>query len=180
LFSNFLRFIDFLEGKSVAAIHKFNKQIEYFGDESPNVYYMLGLTYGYKARQSEAKRDWQHAEENFKKFLEFHPESPWTRTDLSWVYFSQGKYEEMVPVLEEGLEYEPEHPWLLNMYGLALLNTGERELANQYFLQAAIEADKLKIEDWGKAYPGNDPRVWEQGLSEFKEAIWRNIEISKS
>jgi len=36
--------IDFLEGHFVSAIYKFNKQIEYFGDSIPSVYYMLGLT----------------------------------------------------------------------------------------------------------------------------------------
>ena len=44
--------IDFLEGNYSAALYKFDKQINLHGDIKPNVYYMRGLTYGYKARKS--------------------------------------------------------------------------------------------------------------------------------
>lgn len=172
--------LDFLEGKFNEAIFNFSKQIEYFGDELPNVYYMLGLTYGYLGRSGGEIENWEKAEENFIKYLEFDPTSPWARVDLSWIYFTQGKYEAMLPLLEVGLVYEPANPWLLNMYGLALLNSGDLEKAQQYFLWAKSEASRLSVEDWGKSYPGNNPEVWPQGLAEFKAAIDKNIELTKA
>lgn len=172
--------IDFIEGKFSSAIYKFEKQIEYFGDEVPNVYYMLGLTYGYLARETGEEVDWQKAEAFFQRFIGFTQASPWPRVDLAWVYFSQGKYAEMLPVLEEGLVYEPNHAWLLNTYGLALLNIDERERAHEQFLKARDAADALTVEDWGRAYTGNDPKSWEGGLAEFRAVIEYNIEMSES
>lgn len=169
--------IDFLEGDSQAALYKFNKQIEYFGDTIPNVYYMIGLTYGYKARETNNPSDWQKAAEAFKTFLTYDPKNPWARTDLSWVYFAQGKYREMIPVLYIGLQSNPEHPWLLNMYGLALQNLGNQQEANGYFLKAKVEADKLTDIDWGRAYPGNSPEYWSDGLAEFQSVIEFNTKL---
>ena len=170
--------IDFLEGEFDEAIYKFEKQIEYFGDQIPNVYYMLGLTYGYQARDTGYEIAWQNAEENFIKYLSYDPLSPWARVDLGWIYFAQGKYELMVDLLEVGLTYHPDNPWLLNMYGLALLNTGEPDKARQYFIWAQSAADQLTIEEWGESYPGNDPDVWGRGLGEFREIIAKNIELT--
>lgn len=169
--------IDFLEGKFDAAIYKFEKQVQHFKDELPNVHYMLGLTYGYKARETNNQLDWQKGEEGFKKFLEFVPDSPWARTDLTWIYFAQGKYEAMLPVLEEGLEHHPLHPWLNNMYGLALMNTGSATSSREYFERALAEAEKLSAQEWGNAYPGNDPSSWGKGLSSFIDAIETNLAL---
>ena len=101
--------IDFIEGNFAAAIDNFNKQIHFFGDSVPNVYYMIGLTYGYRARIEGNAEDWVRAEEAFKHFITFAPQAPWSRVDLAWVYFAQGKYELMLPVLAEGLQYEPDN-----------------------------------------------------------------------
>ena len=169
--------IDFLEGEFEAAIYKFNKQLEYFGEELPNVHYMLGLTYGYQARQEGGDNTWQQAEEHFMTYLTYDPQSPWARVDLAWVYFAQGKYEEMLEPLEVGLTHHPDNAWLLNMYGLALLNNGKKEKAGRYFEWAKEAAAKLTVADWGQSYPGNDPTVWEQGLSEFREVIEKNIAL---
>jgi tetratricopeptide (TPR) repeat protein len=168
--------IDFIEGNFNAALYKFNKQIQYFDDSLPNVYYMIGLTYGYKARESGDKRDWERAEEAFETYISYNPNEWAPRVDLAWVFFSEGKFEEMKPVLEEGLVNHPQNSWLLNMYGLALLNTGEKEEAKQYFEDALAEAELLSPEEWGRAYPGNDPALYELGLEEMKKAIIHNLE----
>lgn len=172
--------IDFLEGEFNAAIYNFNKQVEHFGDATPSVYYLLGLTYGYKASERDNARDWAKAEQGFLDYLAYDPESPWARTDLAWVYFAQGKYEEMLPVLEKGLEIHPEHPWLLNMYGLAFLNLGAYEKAHRTLLEAQTFAAEVTVEDWGQAYPGNDPARWHEGLAEFNYLIQKNIDIAES
>lgn len=170
--------VEFIEGNFDAALADFDKQIEYFGDGIPNVYYMIGLTYGYKARQSGEESDWQGAEEAFSTFITYAPQAPWGRVDLAWVYFAQGKFEAMLPVLEEGITFRPENPWLRNMYGLALLNTGNKQQAHEEFLRARDLASVLTPEEWGKAYPGNNPEIWGQGLDEFRGIIEKNITLA--
>lgn len=172
--------IDFLEGHFSAAIFKFDRQIEYFGDTVPNVHYMRGLTYGFRAREKDDSEDWRLAEESFKQYLEYSPQSPWAKTDLSWILFSQGKYEEMKPILERGLEEEPNHPWLLNMYGLALLNTEQATEAIPFFEEALRGAALLTPIEWGRAYPGNDPKSWPEGLTQMQEAIEKNLALAES
>lgn len=169
--------IDFIEGKFDAALDKFNTQIEYFGDDIPNVYYMIGLVYGYKARETNDESDWRKGEEAFLTFIEYKPTAPWSRVDLAWIYFAQGKFEEMYTPLEQGLGYFSDNPWLLNMYGLALMNTGETTRAREVLTQAKKEAEKLTPADWGRAYSGNNPTDWPRGLREFQAAIDKNLEL---
>jgi tetratricopeptide (TPR) repeat protein len=167
--------IDFVEGRLSSAIFNLEKQQEYFGDNLPNVYYMLGLTYGYLALETESQQHWQLAEENFIRYMEYAPESAWPRVDLAWVYFSQGKYEAMLPVLETGLEYNPDQAWLLNTYGLALLNTGDREAARQTLLRAQRAYKKLTVDDWQQAYQENDPQSWNRNFELFGDIIDSNL-----
>ncbi len=171
--------IDFINGNFDRALEKFATQIEYFGDEVPNVYYMIGLTYGYKARLTNDPQDWKQAEDNFIKAVEFFNKAPWAYVDLAWIYFSQGKFGEMKPVLEKGLSVDSNNPWLLNMYGLALFNTGDTDLAREYFIFAQEMAEKLTVTDWGKSYPGNNPEIWEKGLEEFKSMIAKNRALTE-
>ena len=171
--------IDFILGNSEAALYRFAKQIEYFGEEVPNVYYMLGLTHGFKARQTGNAEDWERGAEAFSRFIEFEPAEPWPRVDLAWIYFAQGKYAEMIPVLEIGLDHSPSNPWLLNMYGLALLNTGEKDKARIALLDAKRYAAELTPHDWGVAYSGNNPADWERGLREFQGYIDKNLALTE-
>ena len=171
--------IDFIEGDFEGALYKFERQREYFPDSEINVDYMVGLTYGYKARRTNDPADWERGAEAFANFVEFEPAAPWPRVDLAWIYFAQGKYEEMKPVLAEGLIYDSNNAWLHNMYGLALLNTDDLEGAREHFVFARELAADLTPEDWGKSYPGNNPGDWEQGLREFQEAILKNIALTE-
>lgn len=171
--------IDFLEGKFDQAIYKFDVQKKYFGDGVPNVHYMLGLTYGYKARRTGDEEDWRKAEEAFLKYLEFDKYDAWAYVDLSWVLFSQGRFSDMLPILDNALGNRPDNPWLHNMYGLALMNTGKRDEARGHFEEARKYAAGLTPEEWGRSYPGNDPDLWKEGLEEFQRLIEKNLELVK-
>ena len=172
--------IDFLEGKFYSAIYKFDKQIELFGDEVPNVYYMIGLTYGYLARQTGDENHWQKAEEGFQKAVAYFPDEPWPMVDLAWIYFSEGKYTEMRQFLQGSVFEYADNPWYLNMFALSLLHTGEQETAHEYFKLAEKEAAELTTAEWGRSYPGNDPDSWAKGLEEMQNAIAHNVEISRA
>ena len=140
---------------------------------------MLALVYGYRARGTDSEQDWLLAEDSFKKYLDEVPDSPWAATDLSWVYFAQGKYEDMLPVLEKAIDHHPANPWVLNMYGLALLNTGSEMEAHSSFVAAKAAVDNLTPEEWGKSYPGNDPNSWSVGLNSFRQAVTDNLSLSQ-
>jgi tetratricopeptide (TPR) repeat protein len=169
----------FLQGRPDAALRAFERQREFFGDTVVAVYYAEGLVYAYKAHRSNSEHYWERAVSSFQRFIELQPHSPWARVNLAWVYFSRGMFEEMLPPLEEGLRFFPEQPWLLNLYGLALLNTGKPEEAVETFKTARAAAAALTVEDWGRAHPGNDPRQWERGLLEFRFAIDNNLFSAK-
>lgn len=172
--------IDFVEGDYISTIDRFETQIELYGDTVPNVYYGLGLVYGFKGSGSKIEADLRAGAENFEKFLTYEPDSPWARTDLSWILFELKEFEAMIPVLETGLETHPDHPWLLNMYGLALMNSGQREKAATVFERSLAGAQQLTVEEWGRAYPGNHPQGWEAGLNQFVTSIEKNREINNA
>lgn len=172
--------LSFLDGNLIVALQLFDKQLEYFDEDIPAVLYMQGLAYGYLGRRNNNPDDWRKAELAFINYLPYAPNAPWTRVDLAWIYFSQGKFAEMIPVLEEGLKTHADNPWLLNMYGLALLNTDKKEEALLQFTAAQREAARLTEIEWGENYPGNHPGDWRLGLNEFRSIIDKNIELAKS
>ena len=166
--------IDFLEGNFHSAIYKFNKQIRLHSDTQDPFYdrahYVRGLTYGYM-------KLFDRAETDFLGLIERNGESShWAYyVDLGWFYFSQGKFEELRQISEQGVQYYPDNPWILSNLGLALLNLGEPEKAVPSLEKALEEAEKLTIDDWERAYPGNDPRLAEQGLNEMIKALNDNL-----
>ncbi|MFT5832244.1 MAG: tetratricopeptide (TPR) repeat protein [Candidatus Paceibacteria bacterium] len=173
--------IDFLEGRNDDAIAKFRKQQELYGDLVPKTYYMLGLTYAFKALQLEDSQSWLYSEKYFIEYMRFVNYAPWPAVDLAWVYFMQSNYIAMEPLLSRALERHPDNPWVLNMYGLAMLNLEEdRGLAIPYFEHAKDQALLLTPNDWGDVYPGNDPKYWQQGRDEFIATIDKNIGIANS
>jgi hypothetical protein len=52
---------------------------------------------------------------------------------------------------------------------------GFLEAAKAESTKAHMLADSVGVEDWNKAYPGNDPAAGQAGLNHFKAAIERNI-----
>jgi len=169
----------FIQGEFAEAITAFETQLELHGEVRANVYYMLGLTYAFKGKFFNTSYDWRLAEENFEYYVNtLYPETVFGRIDLAWIYFAQGKYEEMGPMLEIALEYDPRNPWTLNMYGLYLLNTNNAPGAADHFEQAKLAAAELTKAEWGDVYPGNDPAVWGTGIKEFNDIINKNLKLA--
>jgi tetratricopeptide (TPR) repeat protein len=169
--------VDFVQAKNDQTIFKLEQQLAVHGDAVPQTYYMLGLTYGYQALKTDSDSDWQAAETAFLKFMEYAPNSPWPRVDLAWVYFGQGKFAEMLPLLEEGIAINDNHAWLLNTYGLALLNTGDKSGAREAFIQAQKAYRDLSVEDWQNAYIENDPSYWNRNFELFGATIAYNLSL---
>lgn len=167
----------FVQGHLDHALFAFGEQQRYFQDEIPNVHYMTGLTYLFIARQSSNEHDWQQAARGFTTFLFFYPDNIWARVDLATVYFGQGQFEEMLPVLRPAIQSDPDNPWVLNMLGLALLRQGDRNGARERFAAALMHAEALTPTDWGRVNPGNDPAERDEGLRAFIDTIQHNLEL---
>ena len=73
-----------------------------------------------------------------------------------------------------------ENPWLWNSLGVAELNTGEYSAARTSFENAHKLAFNLTPEAWRKAYPGNNPNIYEEGFSKMKESILANLELVRA
>ncbi|MBT9164734.1 MAG: hypothetical protein DDT23_00739 [candidate division WS2 bacterium] len=161
--------IYFVQGRFYLAMQEINKEIEMY-PEFKRSYYVRGLIYGYSGRLEEAADD-------FKEFLKWKPDSWAGKNDLAWIYFQQGKYTETGDAARAGLKVAPDNPWLLNALGVSLLNTGDKKGAKEAFIKALEIVATMSPKDWGRAYPGNDPSIYREGLTKMKESIEENLKL---
>lgn len=164
--------IEFLRGNFPAALSEINKEIKNHPDFKRS-YYVRGLINGYAKNYADAESD-------FKEFLDWDPRSWAAHNDLAWVYFSAGDYKNSAAVAKEGLEYSPNNPWLLNSYGVSLLNLGKKKEAAKAFDDALAAAKDLTPADWQRAYPGNDPGIAEEALKAMIDSIEANQKLSSA
>lgn len=163
--------ISFLRGDFRDALEKINIQIALHGDTLMASYYIRGLIYGYDNRLDKAIPD-------FERFLSWDKTNWAAHNDLAWVYFRKGDFRNANRLAVEGLKYNPDNPWLLTMKGITFLNLGRRGEARQTLQAALDKAKSLGEADWKKAYPGNDPKLARQGLSEMLKAIEVNLSLA--
>lgn len=161
--------IYFIRGDLWEALTEISKELELHPDNQRS-YYIRGLVYGYGGLLPEAEAD-------FKKFLEWKPESWAGHNDLAWIYFQKGEYENVEKTAREGLKYDAANVWLLNSLGVALLNLEQKEEAEAVFQKALAILSSMNPEDWGKAYPGNDPQHYKTGFEQMKASIEANLNL---
>ena len=161
--------IYFIKGELMRAVFAFNLQLE--ADPTfMRSYYMRGLTYGYLGEYTKAQDD-------FKKFLEWRPDSWAAHNDLVWVYFLAGDYDNAEQYARQGLRHTPANGWLANALGAILINQGKPEEARPYLVLAEEAFATMSPEQWGTAYPGNDPRVYEEGLAASRQSVAENLQL---
>lgn len=138
--------------------------------EFKKAYYMYGLISGYQMNYDEAVY-------GFSEFIK-RDDFNWAGyNDLAWIYFQKGDYEKTRSTAQEGLKRAEKNPWLQNIYGAALMNLGENEKARESFRIALQKSESMTPEQWGGAYPGNDPKTYAQGLEQMKAAIRHNLQL---
>ncbi len=159
--------IYFIKGELAAALGEFDKQLA--ADSGyKRTHYMRGLTYGYLHRYDEAEAE-------FKQFISWKPDSWAAHNDLVWVYFLEGDYENAEYFARQGLQQAAGNPWLSNALGAILLNNGEYKEAEQHLLVAESGFNSMSSEQWGRAYPGNDPRVYREGQAASLASVSDNL-----
>jgi tetratricopeptide (TPR) repeat protein len=157
----------FLTTRYTLALNEVNKEIKNSPNFSRN-YYLRGLIYGYDKKLPEAASD-------FEEFINREPDEWAGYNDLAWILFQLGDYRGVKESMEQIL-VSVRNAWLLNAYGVALLNLGELEAAHNAFTEARELASRMSPEEWGTAYIGNDPRIYGTGLEEMRRNIDENLE----
>lgn len=160
--------IQFLRGDFEEALALIDQQLEEQSGEPPNSHYIRGLILSFMERYEEAAV-------SFETYLESDPNNWAALNDLAWVYLKLGKAEDAAYLAAHGLAVHPENPWLLNSLALALYDMGDKTTARDAIEAAAREAVGLTRADWLRAYPGNDPRVAQIGITAFQEAVADNM-----
>lgn len=161
--------IHFINAKFERALTEM-EEVRRLDPEFKRAYYMIGLVNGYKG-------DLDQAIWGFSEFIK-RDDFNWAGyNDLAWIYFKKGDFQKMKEVAEKGLEQAYRNPWLSNIYGTALMNLGENEKALDNFQIALESVEEMTSEDWGNAYPGNNPEIYAQGFEETKNIIRNNIKL---
>ncbi len=160
--------LEFLRSRFPQAMQYINKQIALNGDATPNSYYVRGLIEGFRGNYEDSAKD-------YERYLESDPHNWAAINDYSWVLLKAHRFAEAAEATDKGLVYFPENPWLLNSHAIALYELGRYGEALVEVQKAQDVVSVLSREQWLVAYPGNDPRIAELGVSAFKKAVEDNI-----
>ncbi|MDP3762455.1 MAG: tetratricopeptide repeat protein, partial [bacterium] len=163
--------IYFIKGDFEKALREINKELE-ANPENLRALYVRGLIYGFSGKFAEAGED-------FRRFVNWAPKEWAGYNDLAWVLSSRGKYkeaQEIIALAFREVSKAGENPWLWNSFGVAQLNLKEYREAKISFGKAEKLLSVMNIEEWRKAYPGNDPVEAESGLRAFRDAVEKNLQ----
>ncbi len=160
--------IAFLKGDFATALTEIDREIEVFGTEHANAYYVRGLIKGFKG-------DYAGAAEDYEVFLRKYPKNWAAINDYAWVLLKGERYRDALVALDWGLMYWPENPWLHNNRATALFEMGRLEAAREAAAAASRAVTEITEADWLEAYPGNDPLIAAQGIAVFKAAVEENM-----
>lgn len=163
--------IAFIKGELAKALLEINAEITQYPNFKRS-YYVRGLIYAYQ-------KNFVLAEKDFLEFLSWKKDSWAGWNDLAFVYFSQGDFDRAAAAAWSGLALFPENVWLNNSVGAALLNKGDFWRAVYYLEKAKEGVMRMSPLDWGAAYPGNNPLVYEEGLAAMKASIEGNLTKAK-
>lgn len=159
----------FVEGYLEQAKDEANEELTLYPDHT-QTYYLLGLTYGYLQEE-------KLAIDAFSSFIEYHPETWAGRNDKAWLQFRIGDIKGAKETIEPVVYSEANNPWVQNTYCAILINLNKFDEAKEACDRAKATIDIMPYEIWGKAYPGNDPRIYSTGLEATRNSILKNMEI---
>jgi tetratricopeptide (TPR) repeat protein len=157
----------FIQGQLDRALYEAYEELRFYPD-NVRTYYILGLTYGYLNREKEAIIA-------FSEFIKKYPNSWAARNDMAWLQFRIGDVEGAYITIKPVVWID--NPWVQNTYGTIMLNLGEYDIAKEAFSKAQQVASRMTEQEWGRAYPGNDPRIHAIGLQAMLKSISTNLMI---
>lgn len=159
----------FVQGKLYDALDEARKELSIYPD-NVYTYYILGLTYGYLGRTHEGI-------DAFSEFVNARPHSWAGRNDKAWLQFRIGDYEGALATIEPIIDEFPLTPWVQNTHCILLIKTERYEDASRVCANAKALIFAMTSEDWGRAYPGNDPRIYHEGILAMRRSIEENVAL---
>ena len=160
----------FIQGKLNKSLEEAKKELEEH-PENTQTYYILGLTNGYMNRTYEAI-------DAFSAYINNYPDTWAGRNDKAWLQFRLGDIDGALETIQPIIKRYPETPWVQNTYCALLINKPDRyEEAKSVCALAKKLVDKMTPEEWGRAYPGNDPRIYTSGLQAMQNSTTQNFNI---
>ncbi len=160
----------FIRGDLFSALDEARAELTAYPDHT-GTYYILGLTYGYMNRNHEAI-------DAFSQYIETHPGTWAGRNDKAWLQFRIGDIDGALATMEPIAENFPYTPWVQNTLCALLLNREDRLAEAEKACSRAKESiDKMTASDWGRAYPGNHPKIYENGLQSMHKSVEQNLAI---
>ena len=160
---------EFIRGDLVNALDEIRAELSLYPGDT-GAYYILGLTLGYMGRTYEAI-------DAFSTYIDTHPGTWAGRNDKAWLQFRLGDIDGALATIEPIANNFKFTPWVQNTYCVLLINKQRYEEAQQVCERAKEEIDAMSTSDWGRSYPGNDPRIYGQGLSAMKATVQANLEL---
>lgn len=160
--------IYFINGDSLRSLIEAGNELRFYPDHV-HTNYIKGLTLGYMGMEREAILA-------FAKFLEYKPDSWAARNDKAWLHFRLGEIDKAMETIIPAVETNPGNPWVMNTFGVLLMNHRLYDEAKNALTSAQMTASTLTSEQWGIAYPGNSPKIYDQGLDAMRLSIQQNLD----
>lgn len=159
--------IAFLEGDFGTAISYLDEEIIRAASPDPATFYVRALVRAYV-------KDYPRAAEDYESYFAYAPANWGALNDYAWVLMQQGNLDDALHALNWGLSLWPQNAWLLTNKATALYEKGNYADAAASIRAAEDAVSEVTVTDWLSAYPGNDPRTGEQGLSSFRRTVVEN------
>lgn len=159
----------FIQGDLSEALFEVKKEIELYPNNTSS-YYILGLTYAYMNEE-------KLAIDAFTKFIDTHPDTWAGRNDKAWLQFRLGDVDGALKTMEKVATTHLANVWVQNTQCALLMNKKRYADAKVACERAGDLASSMTEDDWGFAYPGNDPRMYGTGLRAMKMSVEENLKI---
>ena len=161
--------IAFLRGDFPTAMRYIDEEIALpGGPKSPSSFYIRGLIEGFAGMYTDSAID-------YEKYLRFDPNNWAAVNDYAWVLLKGNRPKEAEAVIARELPFYPTNPWLLNSHATALYEMGRAGEARVEIEKARDVLMTITREKWLIAYPGNDPKIADEGIASFKKSVEDNI-----
>jgi tetratricopeptide (TPR) repeat protein len=157
----------FIEGNLPESLKEAEKELELY-PENTATFYILGLTYGYMNRSHDGI-------DAFSKYINTHPNTWAGRNDKAWLQFRVGDITGALETISPVVNNFYYTPWVQNTYCSLLIANKSYYDAEKVCNHAKTLIVTMNKNDWGHAYPGNDPRVYDTGLKAMKTSINENL-----
>ena len=157
----------FIQGDLVQALHEAQEELISYPDHHAT-YYIVALTLGYMGRIEEAI-------DAFSTYTAYDHNSWAARNDKAWLQFRIGDIDGAIETIGWTAESQTRNVWVQNTYCALMINKKEYEKAKTACTYAADALATMTEESWGRAYPGNDPRIYSTGLRAMQTSINSNL-----